>query len=80
MSSRIGIGEAAELAFLIIHQPAETLLWWEPFNLDAVLVRHLDTMTALIRWIWWALWADAMLVRERLKPALNPISQQSSTP
>ncbi|QNI59470.1 hypothetical protein SynBIOSU31_02608 [Synechococcus sp. BIOS-U3-1] len=34
------ICEAADLPLLIIQQPADTPLWWVPFNLWSVLVRH----------------------------------------
>ena len=34
------IREAADLALLVIQQPADTILWWVPFNLWSVLVRH----------------------------------------
>ena len=42
MRSRIGIGEAADLAFLGVYQPADTVLRCMAFNKWAVLVWHLD--------------------------------------
>ena len=49
MRSRIGVGEAADLALLIIQQPADTLLRWVPFNLWSVLVRHTQSLKGLHR-------------------------------
>ena len=40
MRGWIGIGEAADLPLLIIQQPADTPLWWVPFNLWSVLIWH----------------------------------------
>ncbi|QNI56281.1 hypothetical protein SynBIOSE41_03812 [Synechococcus sp. BIOS-E4-1] len=40
MSCWIRVDEAADTSFPIIYQPADTVLWWVPFNLWAVLIRH----------------------------------------
>jgi hypothetical protein len=40
----IGIGEAADLAFLIIHQPTHAILWRMAVNKWAVSIRHQPTM------------------------------------
>ena len=50
----IGIGEAADLLFLVIHQPADTVLRYIAINQWSVLVWHLDTMAnspARVIWI-----------------------------
>ena len=44
MSGWIGIGEAADLLFLGVNQPADTVLWCMAINKWAVLVWHPDTM------------------------------------
>ena len=44
MRSRIGIGEAADLAFLGVYQPADTVLRCMAINKRPVLIRHDDTM------------------------------------
>ncbi len=54
MRSRIGVGEAADLSLLVIEQPADTLLWWVPFNLWAVLVWHADTMAKSPGRVMWS--------------------------
>ena len=46
MRGWIGIGEAADLLFLVIHQPADTVLWWVAINKWAILVWHPDTMAS----------------------------------
>ena len=40
----IGIGEAADLLFLGVHQPADTVLRWMSVNKWSVLVWHDATM------------------------------------
>ena len=53
MSSRHVFCEAADLAFLIIHQPADTVLWCMAINKWTVLVWH-DAMfaeTSLFCWL-----------------------------
>ena len=44
MRSRIGVGEAADLPLLGIHQQADTILWRMLINKWAVLVWHDATM------------------------------------
>jgi hypothetical protein len=44
----IGIGEAADLSLLSVHQPADTLFRWGPFDKRAVLVWHDATMAKSI--------------------------------
>ena len=44
MRGWIGIGEAADLLLLVVHQPADTVLRWMAINKRSVLVRHDDTM------------------------------------
>ena len=44
MGSWIGIGEAADLAFLGVYQPADTVLRCMAINKWAVLVRHTDRL------------------------------------
>jgi len=43
----IRVGEAADLAFLIVPEPADTVLRCMAINKWAVLVRHLATMAHL---------------------------------
>ena len=46
MRGWIGIGEAADLLFLGVNQPADTVLWCMAINKWAVLVWHPDTMAS----------------------------------
>ena len=47
MRSRIGIGEAADLLLLGVHQPADTVLRCMAVNKWSVLVWHPDRMACL---------------------------------
>ncbi|WP_413745488.1 hypothetical protein [Synechococcus sp. MIT S9507] len=51
MRSRIGIGEAADLAFLGVYQPADTVLRCMAINKRPVLIRHDDTMAVSLGWV-----------------------------
>ena len=40
MGSRIVISELGNLALRSVHQPTNTILWWVPFKLWTILIRH----------------------------------------
>ena len=60
------IREIADLALLVIEQPADTLFRWVPFNLWAVLVWHPNTMASqrAFEGLRWGISVTPFLVRK----------------
>ena len=77
LRSGIGVGKAADLLSLGVHQPADTVLWWVAINKRAVLVPHQSTMASqrAFEGLRWGISVTPFLVRKMVKSLFRSTCQ-----